>query len=252
MNQIKCPHCGEVFTVDASGFADILAQVRTHEFEQEIHAQLEKEKEILTVQSDAKLAELESQLKNLEVSKNAEVKLVEEQTKSALQTELSELKAQLQQLESEKQLTLQQPVSENEKALAELAKERDAIKNELLLTEKEQELKANAIKNEYEILLKAKNDEVDFYKNFKAQQSTKAIGESLENFAENEFNKVRATMFPKAYFEKDNDARTGSKGDFIYRELDDYGNEIISIMFEMKNEAMKRRPSIKTVIFIRN
>ena len=277
MNQIKCPHCGEVFTVDASGFADILAQVRTHEFEQEIDAQLEKEKEILTVQSDAKLAELESQLKNLEVSKNAEVKLVEEQTKSALQTELtdlkaalekaqlerenleqaknaevklveeqtksalqtelSELKAQLQQLESEKQLTLQQTVSENEKALAELAKERDAIKNELLLTEKEQELKANAIKNEYEILLKAKNDEVDFYKNFKAQQSTKAIGESLENFAENEFNKVRATMFPKAYFEKDNDARTGSKGDFIYRENDEYGNEIISIMFEMKNEG---------------
>ncbi|MFZ2191836.1 MAG: DUF2130 domain-containing protein, partial [Lactococcus raffinolactis] len=87
------------------------------------------------------------------------------------------------------------------------------------------------------ILLKAKNDEVDVYKNFKAQQSTKAIGESLENFAENEFNKVRATMFPKAYFEKDNDARTGSKGDFIYRENDEYGNEIISIMFEMKNEG---------------
>ena len=244
MNQIKCPHCGEVFTVDASGFADILAQVRTQEFEQEIHAQLEKEKELLAVQAEAKVSELKNQLEKSELekksisdAKSAEVKLIEEQTKSALQTELSELKAQLQQLESEKQLALQKTVSENEKALAELAKERDAVKNELLLTEKEQELKANAIKNEYEILLKAKNDEVDFYKNFKAQQSTKAIGESLENFAENEFNKVRATMFPKAYFEKDNDARTGSKGDFIYRELDDYGNEIISIMFEMKNEG---------------
>lgn len=244
MNQIKCPHCGEVFTVDASGFADILAQVRTQEFEQEIHAQLEKEKELLAVQAEAKVSELKNQLEKSELekksisdAKSAEVKLIEEQTKSALQTELSELKAQLQQLESEKQLALQKTVSENEKALAELAKERDAVKNELLLTEKEQELKANAIKNEYEILLKAKNDEVDFYKNFKAQQSTKAIGESLENFAENEFNKVRATMFPKAYFEKDNDSRTGSKGDFIYRELDDYGNEIISIMFEMKNEG---------------
>ena len=244
MNQIKCPHCGEVFTVDASGFADILAQVRTQEFEQEIHALLEKEKELLAVQAEAKVSELKNQLEKSELekksisdAKSAEVKLIEEQTKSALQTELSELKAQLQQLESEKQLALQKTVSENEKALAELAKERDAVKNELLLTEKEQELKANAIKNEYEILLKAKNDEVDFYKNFKAQQSTKAIGESLENFAENEFNKVRATMFPKAYFEKDNDARTGSKGDFIYRELDDYGNEIISIMFEMKNEG---------------
>ena len=244
MNQIKCPHCGEVFTVDASGFADILAQVRTQEFEQEIHAQLEKEKELLAVQAEAKVSELKNQLEKSELekksisdAKSAEVKLIEEQTKSALQTELSELKAQLQQLESEKQLALQKTVSENEKALAELAKERDAVKNELLLTEKEQELKANAIKNEYEILLKAKNDEVDFYKNFKAQQSTKAIGESLENFAENEFNKVRATMFPKAYFEKDNDARTGSKGDFIYREHDEYGNEIISIMFEMKNEG---------------
>ncbi len=244
MNQIKCPHCGEVFTVDASGFADILAQVRTKEFEQEIHAQLEKEKELLAVQAEAKVSELKNQLEKAELekksisdAKSAEIKLVEEQTKSALQTELSALKAQLQQLESEKQLTLQQTVSENEKALAELAKERDAVKNELLLTAKEQELKANAIKNEYEILLKAKNDEVDFYKNFKAQQSTKAIGESLENFAENEFNKVRATMFPKAYFEKDNDARTGSKGDFIYRENDEYGNEIISIMFEMKNEG---------------
>lgn len=244
MNQIKCPHCGEVFTVDASGFADILAQVRTKEFEQEIHAQLEKEKELLAVQAEAKVSELKNQLEKAELekksisdAKSAEIKLVEEQTKSALQTELSALKAQLQQLESEKQLTLQQTVSENEKALAELAKERDAVKYELLLTAKEQELKANAIKNEYEILLKAKNDEVDFYKNFKAQQSTKAIGESLENFAENEFNKVRATMFPKAYFEKDNDARTGSKGDFIYRENDEYGNEIISIMFEMKNEG---------------
>ncbi|QIW51594.1 DUF2130 domain-containing protein [Lactococcus raffinolactis] len=244
MNQIKCPHCGEVFTVDASGFADILAQVRTQEFEQEIHAQLEKEKELLAVQAEAKVSELKNQLEKSELekksisdAKSAEVKLIEEQTKSALQTELSELKAQLQQLESEKQLALQKTVSENEKALAELAKERDAVKNELLLTEKEQELKANAIKNEYEILLKAKNDEVDFYKNFKAQQSTKAIGESLEHFAENEFNKVRATMFPKAYFEKDNDARTGSKGDFIYRENDEYGNEIISIMFEMKNEG---------------
>lgn len=244
MNQIKCPHCGEVFTVDASGFADILAQVRTQEFEQEIHAQLEKEKTLLAAQADATVSDFKNKLEKVELEKqslaekqSAEIKLVEEQTKSALQTELSELKAQLQQLESEKQLALQKTVSENEKALAELAKERDAVKNELLLTEKEQELKANAIKNEYEILLKAKNDEVDFYKNFKAQQSTKAIGESLENFAENEFNKVRATMFPKAYFEKDNDARTGSKGDFIYRENDEYGNEIISIMFEMKNEG---------------
>ncbi|GAX46460.1 DUF2130 domain-containing protein [Pseudolactococcus reticulitermitis] len=244
MNQIKCPHCGEVFTVDASGFADILAQVRTQEFEQEIHAQLEKEKELLAVQAEATVSELKNKLEKAELEKksisdaqSAELKLVEEKTKSALQTELSDLKSQLATLEAQKELTLQQTVSEKEKVLAELARERDAVKNQLVLAEKEQELNVNAIKNEYEILLKAKNDEVDFYKNFKAQQSTKAIGESLENFAENEFNKVRATMFPKAYFEKDNDARTGSKGDFIYRETDEFGNEIISIMFEMKNEG---------------
>ncbi len=277
MNQIKCPHCGEVFTVDESGFSDILAQVRTQEFEQEIHAQLEKEKALMAVQSEAKLAELEHQLKTLEVSKvtelklveeqtkassqtellslktelekaqqaqitleqakTVELKLVEEQTKSALQHELSDLKAELAQLAAQNELALQQTISDSEKALTEVAKERDAVQNQLLLAEKEQALKQNSVKNEYEILLKAKNDEVAFYKNFKAQQSTKAIGESLENFAENEFNKVRATMFPNAYFEKDNDARTGSKGDFVYRETDGYGNEIISIMFEMKNEG---------------
>ncbi|MDN6620815.1 MAG: DUF2130 domain-containing protein [Lactococcus sp.] len=277
MNQIKCPHCGEVFTVDESGFSDILAQVRTQEFEQEIHAQLEKEKALMAAQSEAKLAELEHQLKTLEVSKvtelklveeqtkassqtellslktelekaqqaqitleqakTVELKLVEEQTKSALQHELSDLKAELAQLAAQNELALQQTISDSEKALTEVAKERDAVQNQLLLAEKEQALKQNSVKNEYEILLKAKNDEVAFYKNFKAQQSTKAIGESLENFAENEFNKVRATMFPNAYFEKDNDARTGSKGDFVYRETDDYGNEIISIMFEMKNEG---------------
>ena len=277
MNQIKCPHCGEVFTVDESGFSDILAQVRTQEFEQEIHAQLEKEKVLMAVQSEAKLAELEHQLETLEVSKvtelklveeqtkassqtellslktelekaqqaqitleqakTVELKLVEEQTKSALQHELSDLKAELAQLAAQNELALQQTISDSEKALTEVAKERDAVQNQLLLAEKEQALKQNSVKTEYEILLKAKNDEVAFYKNFKAQQSTKAIGESLENFAENEFNKVRATMFPNAYFEKDNDARTGSKGDFIYRETDGYGNEIISIMFEMKNEG---------------
>lgn len=277
MNQIKCPHCGEVFTVDESGFSDILAQVRTQEFEQEIHAQLEKEKALMAVQSEAKLAELEHQLKTLEVSKvtelklveeqtkassqtellslktelekaqqaqitleqakTVELKLVEEQTKSALQHELSDLKSELAQLAAQNELALQQTISDSEKALTEVAKERDAVQNQLLLAEKEQAIKQNSVKTEYEILLKAKNDEVAFYKNFKAQQSTKAIGESLENFAENEFNKVRATMFPNAYFEKDNDARTGSKGDFVYRERDDYGNEIISIMFEMKNEG---------------
>ena len=277
MNQIKCPHCGEVFTVDESGFSDILAQVRTQEFEQEIHAQLEKEKVLMAVQSEAKLAELEHQLETLEVSKvtelklveeqtkassqtellslktelekaqqaqitleqakTVELKLVEEQTKATLQLELSDLKAQLAQLAAQNELALQQTISDSEKALTEVAKERDAVQNQLLLAEKEQALKQNSVKTEYEILLKAKNDEVAFYKNFKAQQSTKAIGESLENFAENEFNKVRATMFPNAYFEKDNDARTGSKGDFVYRETDGYGNEIISIMFEMKNEG---------------
>lgn len=244
MNQIKCPHCGEVFTVDASDYADILSQVRTQEFEQEIHAQLAKEKELLTVQTQAQLAELKNQLEKTELEKQSlseaqavQLQLVEEQTKASLQAELAELKAQLQGLKAEQQLVLQQTLSENEKAKADLVRERDTVKTQLILAEKEQVLQTNAVKNEYEILLKAKTDEVEFYKNFKAQQSTKAIGESLENFAENEFNKVRATMFPNAYFEKDNDARTGSKGDFIFKEADEYGNEILSIMFEMKNEG---------------
>ncbi|GFH40869.1 DUF2130 domain-containing protein [Lactococcus insecticola] len=266
MNQIKCPHCGELFTVDESGFADILSQVRTKEFEQEVQAHLAQERALLTAQSAAKVAELENQLKlveeqsksetqaalaglkseleksklaqeNSEKSKAAELKLVATQTKSELQAELSELKQQLATINSEKELVVQQTISEKEKAVAQVARERDALKSQLDLAEKEQEIVQNTVKDKYEAQLKAKDEEVEFYKNFKAQQSTKAIGESLENFAENEFNKVRATMFPKAYFEKDNDARTGSKGDFIYRENDEFGNEIISIMFEMKNEA---------------
>ena len=244
MNQIKCPHCGQVFTVDESGFADILAQVRTKEFEAEIHATLEKEKALLAIQADATVSDFKNKLEKVELEKqslaekqSADLQLVAEQTKATFQDEIAELKVKLLSLESEKELALQQTVSLKEKELAQLEKQRDEIKTQLLLSEKEQELKQNAVKTEYELLLKAKDDEVEFYKNFKAQQSTKAIGESLENFAENEFNKVRATMFPRAYFEKDNDARTGSKGDFIYREQDEYGNEIISIMFEMKNEG---------------
>lgn len=244
MNQIKCPHCGQVFTVDESGFADILAQVRTQEFEAEIHEKLEKEKALLASQADATVTDFKNKLEKVELEKqnlaekqSAALQLVAEQTKATFQDEIADLKVKLLSLESEKELALQQTVSLKEKELSQLERQRDEIKTRLLLSEKEQALKQNAIKTEYELLLKAKDDEVEFYKNFKAQQSTKAIGESLENFAENEFNKVRATMFPKAYFEKDNDARTGSKGDFIYREQDEFGNEILSIMFEMKNEG---------------
>ena len=125
-----------------------------------------------------------------------------------------------------------------QKTLSNLEKERDQVKNQLLLQEKENELSLTSVKQNYEAQLKAANEQVEFYKNFKAQQSTKAIGESLEQYAESEFNKVRSFAFPNAYFEKDNKVSArGSKGDFIFRDFDENGLEFISIMFEMKNEA---------------
>ena len=196
MNEIKCPNCGEVFTVNESQYSELLSQVRTAEFDKEIHERIRQE-----------LALAEQKALN------------EQQEKLAKKDqEIAQLQNQIQQFDTEK--------------------ERDQVKNQLLLQEKENELSLASVKQNYEAQLKAASEQVEFYKNFKAQQSTKAIGESLEQYAESEFNKVRSFAFPNAYFEKDNRVSArGSKGDFIFRDFDENGLEFISIMFEMKNEA---------------
>ena len=214
MNEIKCPNCGEVFTVNESQYAELLSQVRTAEFDKELHERIKQELTLVEqkalneqqaklAQKDQKIAQLQSQINNFDTEKELAKKEVEQNANRIL-----------------------------------LEKERDQVKNQLLLQEKENELSLTSVKQNYEAQLKAANEQVEFYKNFKAQQSTKAIGESLEHYAEGEFNKVRSFAFPNAYFEKDNKVSArGSKGDFIFRDFDENGLEFISIMFEMKNEA---------------
>jgi hypothetical protein len=215
MNEVVCPHCKKAFKVDEAGFADILKQVRDHEFEQEL---LER-------------------VRLLEKDKESAVKLAEANTKNALQSEvakkdaeLAELKARLQSTETEKKLAVTEAVNSVEK-------QRDELANELKGKDAEKLLLESTLKDKYETELKSKEEMIAYYKDMKAKLSTKMVGETLEQHCEIEFNKLRATAFPNAYFEKDNDARSGSKGDYIYREADDQGNEIISIMFEMKNEG---------------
>jgi hypothetical protein len=222
MKEIVCPNCKTPFKVDETGFAEILKQVRDGQFEEELNARL-------------KLAEeaKESQLKLAE----ANAKTALQETLSKKDQELAALKAQLEKADLEKQLSVKEAVSKVEK-------ERDELVNSLKGMDLEKQLLEKSLNEKHSVELNAKNEmirvqeqEIAYRKDLKLKLSTKMLGESLEQHCEIEFNKLRATAFPKAYFEKDNDSSTGSKGDYIYRELDEAGNEIISIMFEMKNEG---------------
>lgn len=237
MNEIICPHCDKAFKVDEAGFADILKQVRDHEFEQELLERvrlLEKDKE-----SAVKLAEahVKSELQALVAEKDAEIAkakadqaLAVTQLESKKDEELSELRAKLQAVEIEKKLAVTEAVNKVEK-------ERDELAGKLQTKDSEKQLLEVSLKDKYETELKSKDEMIAYYKDMKARLSTKMVGETLEQHCEIEFEKLRATGFKNAQFGKDNDASSGSKGDYIYREFDDGGNEIISIMFEMKNEG---------------
>ncbi len=245
MNEIKCPNCGEVFTVNESQYSELLSQVRTAEFDKEIHARIEQalalekqkaqnEQQQMLSQKESEIQELKATISNFESQKE----LIKKDTEQALSEKLINKDKELLGLRSQLDRMKLEHQNELQASLTNIEKERDQIQNQLLLQEKESELSLASVKQNYEAQLKAANEQVEFYKNFKAQQSTKAIGESLEHYAESEFNKVRSFAFPNAYFEKDNQVSArGSKGDFIFREEDENGVEIISIMFEMKNEA---------------
>lgn len=221
MQEIKCPKCGEVFRVDESGYAAIVKQVRDKEFSKEIHEReerLEKEKD-----SAVKIAKAETAegLKDEIAAKTAEI---------------SELKAKLDAEENKRKLAVNEALAEKERELSEQREKIILLNGQLETSEKSSKLKEQTIKESYEEKLKDKDEQIAYYKDLKARQSTKMVGETLEQHCENEFNRLRATGFQNAYFEKDNDARTGSKGDFIFREVSEDGTEFISIMFEMKNE----------------
>jgi hypothetical protein len=233
MNEIICPNCKKAFKVDEAGFSDIVKQVRDHQFQEELENRLtlaEKEKE-----SAVKLAEanLKNRLQEDIAKKDRELseKLADKEA------EIAQIKAKLDNAELQKKLSVTEAVQKIEK-------ERDALANEVKTKELEKQNEVSSLKQQFttelqnkEAIIKYKDDEITRVKDLKAKLSTKMIGETLELHCENEFNKLRPTAFPKAYFEKDNDAKTGSKGDYIYRENDEHDNEIISIMFEMKNES---------------
>lgn len=247
MNEIKCPNCGTVFQIDEQDYESIVKQIRDKEFEKELsvrekqyeqdkmsavklaEAKIEKEMLEKITGKDLEISNLKSDLKNkeIETENNLNKKYSEELNKSKL--EINELKNQLKLKDTEAELKLKDIVSEKEKEIDSLNTKLESNKNEYLVKEQ-------SLKDKYEEKIKDKDEQIAYYKDFKAKQSTKMIGESLEQHCNNEFNKLRP-LFGNVYFEKDNDARTGSKGDFIFRESDEDGIEIISIMFEMKNEA---------------
>lgn len=228
MNEIKCPNCGTIFQIDESDYASIVKQVRDSEFNKEItlrDKEYQKDKE-----NSIKLVQIE-----------LEKKYSDEINKKELT--ITNLQNELKLKDTNQELVLKNALSEKEKEINDLNNKLENSSNTYLLKEK-------SLKEQYEDKIKSKDEQIAYYKDFKARQSTKMIGESLEQHCNNEFNKLRP-LFGNVYFEKDNDIKTGSKGDFIFREYDEDGIEIISIMFEMKNEADETSSKHKNEDFLK-
>lgn len=289
MQEIKCPKCGEVFVVDESGYAQIVRQIRDKEFEKELKRReedIEEKKnsdlEILRMQQKEELNKTLSD-KQLELSekdkiieqlreqingKDTEKKLAiseavnekEKEREKALEKKngelaekvhlIEELKAKIENNEIERKLAVTEAVQKKEKELNEKVTEITELKSQLSNKVTESELKEKSLQRQYEDMLKQKDEQIEYYKDFKARQSTKMVGESLEQHCLIQFNSLRMTAFPNAYFEKDNDVRSGSKGDFIFRESME-GTEFISIMFEMKNEMDETATKHKNEDFLK-
>ena len=228
MHEIKCPNCGTVFQIDESDYQNVLKQVRDKEFESEIKRrenEYQKEKEAAI------------ELTKTTLEKNYQEVLFKKEQ------EIQNLTNTLNFKEKETELTIKNAISEKEKEISTLNSKIELKENEYLIKEKN-------LKETYEEKIKDREEQISYYRDFKAKQSTKMIGESLEVHCHNEFNKLRP-LFKNAYFEKDNDIKTGSKGDFIFKDYDDEGIEITSIMFEMKNEADKTATKHKNEDFFK-
>jgi hypothetical protein len=255
VHEIICPHCNTAFTIDEAGYADIATQVRDREFDKALRDQLalaEREKvtaiALVEAQVTSKLTDEAAKLAIEIVRLKEELKASDEATKAAVDlaalkaahelreeavrkdAEIERLKAELKSSDVSMQLALTQAVSE-------VTKERDDLARDLAAKDTERQLLESTLRDKYTAELAARDEQVAYYRDLKAKLSTKMVGESLEQHCEIEFNQLRAAGFPRAYFEKDNDARSGSKGDYIFRDHDEAGTEFISIMFEMKNEA---------------
>ena len=233
MHEIICPHCRKAFKIDESGYADILKQVRDREFERQLHERLEladqDKRNAVELATTRAVSELRNDLQKTTATKDAEIQ---------------DLKAKLDKIEIEKKLATAE-------SLRIVEKERDDLKSSLDRAALEKQLAEKSLRDKYETQIKDRDDAIERLRDMKARLSTKMIGETLEQHCETEFNRIRATAFPRAYFEKDNDARTGSKGDYIFRDSDDHGTEIVSIMFEMKNESDRTASKNKNEDFLK-
>ncbi len=229
MHEIKCPKCGEVFQVDESGYAELLSQVRNEAFEDELHKRAMELEE--KNKNDIKMAKMEQE-KNYNAALTNKDKVLAEKD-----MEIQQLKNKLEMNDSQQKLAVTEAVSGKDKELAEKDAEIIRLKSQIDNQKNESALKEKNLEENYKNQLKLKDEQIEQYKEYKARQSTKMVGESLEQHCQNQFNSLRMTAFPNAYFEKDNQvSESGSKGDFIFRESDPEGVEFISIMFEMKNE----------------
>ena len=265
MNQIKCPHCGEEFTLNDEGYLNIINQVKTKEFNQEIHQRLEQLKvqnqkdieiERTKVESnflqklslkEQELQSLKDKILNSEQAKSLAVLSAEGKLKEQLKQQeltIQQLQSKIETALKDKQLETQAVLSKKEQALQELTAQ-------IELEKKQAELEKASIKQRYDEQLKQKDEAIAYYKDLKTKLSTKMVGETLEQHCEYEFNNLRALAFPRATFGKDNDIQSGSKGDYIYREVDENGVEILSIMFEMKNEQDETATKKKNEQFLK-
>lgn len=250
MREIKCPHCGKVFTVDESGYAAIVSQIKDAEFRKELcdrEQQIEKtkEKELsllraqLLAQKDQSVFDMKQEIEKLKaqiISQSKDLELEKERSTSVLKQEIEQLKSKINTNEQERTLAVANAISVQKDEIVAKEKQILQLQNQLKESEKDKQIQEQSLKENFAVQLKAKDTEIEFYRDLKSKMSTKMIGETLEQHCENEFNRLRATGFQNAYFEKDNDAKTGSKGDYIFKDTTDDGTEYISIMFEMKNE----------------
>ena len=298
MHEIICPHCGKAFKIDEAGYADILKQVRDHEFEEQLRDRLELAEQDKQIAIELAKTKVANELNKASASKEAEIKELRARLDAAdvarklavtealinLERERDLLANELQQARHDKQTAsklfeakleneLQKTVAVKDaeiqdmksklraveiaqklaitEAMSAVEKERDDLRNSLDRVALEKQLAEKSLKDKYETQIRDRDDAIDRLRDMKARLSTKMVGETLEQHCETEFNRIRATAFPRAYFEKDNDARTGSKGDFIFRDLDESGTEIVSIMFEMKNEIDRTATKSKNEDFLK-
>lgn len=243
MNEIICPHCQKAFKIDEAGYADILKQVRDTDFEQQLHDRLELAEREKATAIQLATTKLSADLQRASANKDEEITALKERLKAgevaqrlAVNEAISPKDAEIEQLKSKLAAAeIGQKLAITE-AVDLVRQERDEIKSSLEKATLEKQISEKALKDRYEIQLKDRDEAIERLRDMKARLSTKMVGETLEQHCDTEFNRIRSTAFPKAYFEKDNDTREGSKGDFIFRDFDEGGLEFVSIMFEMKNE----------------